>query len=61
MPKAELHWAHDLLAAALVGAVSGLVFWLVPPAAQATPALAQQAATVLPHPSEHHACNAAIS
>jgi hypothetical protein len=32
MPKAKLHWAHDLLAIAVVGGISGLVFWLVPPA-----------------------------
>jgi hypothetical protein len=32
MPKAQLHWAHDLLAVALVGGISGLVFWLLPPA-----------------------------
>jgi hypothetical protein len=30
MPKARLHWAYDLLAIAVVGGISGLVFWLVP-------------------------------
>lgn len=45
MPKARLHWAHDLLAAVLVGAVSGLVFWLLPPA--------------LPAKAVHAACLAA--
>lgn len=32
MPKAKVHWTYDLLAVALIGGVSGLVFWLVPPA-----------------------------
>lgn len=32
MPKAKLHWAYDLLAVAVIGGISGLVFWLVPPA-----------------------------
>jgi hypothetical protein len=32
MPKAKLHWTYDLFAVALVGGISGLVFWLVPPA-----------------------------
>jgi predicted MFS family arabinose efflux permease len=32
MPKAKLHWTYDLFAVALVGAISGLVFWLAPPA-----------------------------
>lgn len=31
MPKSKLHWAHDLLAVALVGGIGGLVFWLLPP------------------------------
>ena len=46
MPKARLHWAYDLLAIAVVGGISGLVFWLAPPdtppkatAALAAPAL----------------------
>jgi hypothetical protein len=49
MPKAQLHWAHDLLAVALVGGISGLVFWLLPPAelakttAALTPSMALQA------------------
>lgn len=43
MPKAKLHWAYDLLAIAVVGAISGLVFWLLPPAEPArTTAAAQQ-------------------
>jgi hypothetical protein len=32
MPKAQVHWTYDLFAVALVGGISGLVFWLVPPA-----------------------------
>jgi putative copper export protein len=61
MPKARLHWAHDLLAAVWVGAVGGLVFWLLPPALPVKAADAQQAATTFLHAKEHAACNAAIS
>jgi hypothetical protein len=61
MPKARLHWAHDLLAAVLVGAVSGLVFWLLPPAVPARAATAHQATATFPHAKEHTACNVAIS
>jgi hypothetical protein len=32
MPKAQEHWARDLVAALLVAGVAALVFWLVPPA-----------------------------
>jgi hypothetical protein len=32
MPKANLHWTHDLLAVVVVGGISSLVFWLLPPA-----------------------------
>jgi uncharacterized protein YjeT (DUF2065 family) len=53
MPKANLHWAHDLLAAAVVIVISGLVFWLVPPAAHA--------ASTSAFATEHDACTAAIS
>lgn len=35
MPKANLHWGYDLLAIVVVGGISGLVFWLVPPAEHA--------------------------
>jgi membrane-associated phospholipid phosphatase len=35
MPKHKPHWGHDLVAAAIVGAVAALVFWLVPLPAQA--------------------------
>ena len=45
MPKAKLHWTHDLLAVALVGGVSGLVFWLVPPAEPPKATAAVNAAT----------------
>lgn len=37
MPKAKLHWTYDLFAVALVGGISGLVFWLLPPAEPAKP------------------------
>jgi hypothetical protein len=50
MPKAQLHWVHDLLVAVLVGAIGGLVFWFVPPAVAA-----------VVHLTEIPACNAAIS
>jgi hypothetical protein len=32
MPKAQEHWARDLVAALLVAGAAALVFWLVPPA-----------------------------
>jgi hypothetical protein len=32
MPKAQEHWARDLVAALLVAGVAALVFWLVPTA-----------------------------
>jgi hypothetical protein len=31
MPKAQEHWARDLIAAVLVAGIAALVFWLVPP------------------------------
>jgi hypothetical protein len=31
MPKARLHWACDVLLAASLAAVAGMVFWLLPP------------------------------
>jgi uncharacterized MnhB-related membrane protein len=50
MPKANLHWAHDLLAVALVGGIVGLVFWLLPAAeiARTTAALGANSAVVWP-------------
>jgi membrane-associated phospholipid phosphatase len=30
MPRAEQHWGYDVAAAAVVAAIAGLVFWLVP-------------------------------
>ena len=51
MPKAKLHWAHDLLAIAVVGGISGLVFWLVPPAEPAK----TNAAVEQPRPFERMA------
>jgi membrane-associated phospholipid phosphatase len=30
MPRAELHWGYDVVVAAVVAFVAGLVFWLVP-------------------------------
>ena len=56
MPKAKVHWAHDLLVAALVGGVSGLVFWLVPPAERA-----KAAAAAFSVPVELQACTVVIS
>jgi hypothetical protein len=35
MPKSQQHWGYDLCAALAVLAVVGLVFWLVPPPADA--------------------------
>jgi hypothetical protein len=55
MPKARLHWAHDLFAAVLIGAASGLVFWLLPPAVPA------KASAIFLHAKEPAECNAATS
>jgi uncharacterized protein (UPF0333 family) len=30
MPKAQLHWAYDLLLAVVLVAICSLVFWLLP-------------------------------
>jgi hypothetical protein len=57
MPKAQLHWAHDLLAVAVVGGISGLVFWLVPPAVPAKTSTALNAIPAMEHTTT---CNAAI-
>jgi hypothetical protein len=58
MPKAQLHWAHDLLAVALVGGISGLVFWLVPPAEPAKTTAALGVTTlVLSTPMELRTCS----
>jgi hypothetical protein len=58
MPKAKLHWTYDLFAVALVGGISGLVFWLVPPA-EPTKALASLNALtrVLSTSMEYPTCN----
>ena len=62
MPKAELHWAHDVLAVAVVGGISALVFWLVPPS-ERVPHTAALASCFTPTPAseEPAACNADIS
>ena len=58
MPKAKLHWTYDLLAVALVGGISGLVFWLVPPAEPAKPLASIDALTsALSTSMEYPTCN----
>ena len=57
MPKAKLHWAHDLLTIAVVGVISGLVFWLVPPVESAKTA----AAVEEPRPFERMAQATTVS
>lgn len=54
MPKAQLHWTYDLLAVALVGGISGLVFWLLPPAELAN-------TTAFSTSMEFRTCSVAIS
>jgi hypothetical protein len=62
MPKAQLHWSHDLLAVALVGGISGLVFWLLPPAELAKTTAALGADTpVLSTSMEFRTCSVVIS
>ncbi len=62
MPKAKLHWTYDLLAVALVGGVSGLVFWLVPPAEPARSVAAVKATTsVFLTSVEYRTCNVVFS
>ena len=62
MPKAKVHWTHDLLAVALVGGISGLVFWLLPPdvPAQSTAALGE-IEVAFSTSLEYPACNVVIS
>lgn len=62
MPKAKVHWTYDLLAVALVGGVSGLVFWLLPPAelAKTTAALGTDT-PVLSTSMEYRTCSVVIS
>jgi hypothetical protein len=58
MPKAKLHWTYDLFAVALVGGISGLVFWLVPPAEPAKALASLDAlARVLSTSMEYPTCN----
>jgi hypothetical protein len=62
MPKAQLHWSHDLLAVALVGGISGLVFWLLPPAELAKTSASLGADTpVLSTSMEFRTCSVVIS
>jgi hypothetical protein len=62
MPKAELHWAHDVLAVVVVGGISALVFWLVPPSEHAAVAAAPDACITTTWVSKEPAlCNADIS
>lgn len=62
MPEAKLHWSYDLLAAALVGGISGLVFWLVPPAEAAAPIAAQHVSAAMVSTSiKAPTCNAVTS
>lgn len=59
MPKAKVHWTYDLLAVALIGGVSGLVFWLVPPGESAK--TTARATSVLSLSMEYRTCNVASS
>jgi hypothetical protein len=62
MPKAKPHWAHDLLAVAWVGGVSGLVFWLAPPAEPTkTSATVHINTCVGSVPTEYPACSVVTS
>ncbi len=62
MPKANLHWTYDLLAVALVGGVSSLVFWLVPPAETAkTTAALGSSSTVFSTSMQVRSCSVVIS
>lgn len=60
MPTAKLHWTYDLLAVALVGGISGLVFWLVPPAEPAK-AVAAAFGAAFSTSMEQPACSVVIS
>ncbi len=58
MPKAKLHWTYDLFAVALVGGISGLVFWFVPPAEPAKSLTSLDALTrVLSTSMEYPTCS----
>jgi hypothetical protein len=62
MPKANLHWTYDLLAVAVVGGISGLVFWLLPPAEPAkTTAALSALPSVFSTSIEVRTCSVAIS
>jgi hypothetical protein len=62
MPKAKLHWTYDLLAVALVGGISGLVFWLVPRSEPSKNIAALEATTSVFSPSmEYRTCNVVFS
>jgi hypothetical protein len=62
MPKANLHWTYDLLAVAVVGGISGLVFWLLPPAELTKTTAALGALTpVFSTSMEYRTCSVVIS
>lgn len=61
MSKAKLYWAHDLLAAVFFVAVSGSVFWFLPPALPVEIALKDPSISRFSHTKGHATCSAVIS